>query len=298
MTEYKLPEPPAVTEKELNSCRASGDYCPIFFTWYRYVGLLCNLYASIKLNSPSLKKLKPLHYYTLIGLLNRCSRLMLANVALSHEGRFGETTAIIDRCIFESAIKVSWLCLKGNDESFTRYIASGLKTEVEFKKQIEKNIQNRGGTPLVIEARMLTSIDNYILSSKLSEAQIVSAKNMPDMASMLDNLGLGRLLYVIAQRLGSHHVHGTWPDLLTHYLEKDDNGSSFKLRDHDCPTHMNQYVFIPLMILEAMSSFILYVSLDHDVAKPFTERVDFIKNEILKIRSEAAGKDHELVDAI
>jgi hypothetical protein len=70
---------------------------------------------------------------------------MLSNVALSHEGKFGETTAIIDRCIFESAVKIIWLCQSASDEEFTRYLADGLKTELEFKKRIKRNIVANGG---------------------------------------------------------------------------------------------------------------------------------------------------------
>ena len=92
--------------------------------------------------------MSPQRYYVLIGLLNRCARLMLSNVALSHERKFGETTAIVDRCIFESAVKIIWLCHAASDEEFTRYLADGLKTEVEFKARIEADIAANGGATL------------------------------------------------------------------------------------------------------------------------------------------------------
>jgi hypothetical protein len=91
-----------------------------------------------------------------MGLVNRCARLMLSNVALSHDGKFGETTAIVDRCIFESALKIIWLCRSASQEEFTRYIATGLKTELEFKAAIEANIMANDGVPVPIEKRMLT----------------------------------------------------------------------------------------------------------------------------------------------
>jgi len=102
-----VPEPPKFTEADWLKCRDSGDYCPILFEWYKFVGTLCNFFASIRPDSPAVRSIPPVHYAVMIGLLNRCSRLMLSNVTLSHEGLFGETTALLDRCIFESCVKVT-----------------------------------------------------------------------------------------------------------------------------------------------------------------------------------------------
>src|ERR1700761_2100786 len=107
--EALIPKPPTFSEEEMRTCREAGDYMPILFEWYRYVGLLCVFCISIRPDSPAYNSVPPQHYYVLIGLLNRCARLMLSNLALSHEGNFGETTVIVDRCIFESAVKIIWL---------------------------------------------------------------------------------------------------------------------------------------------------------------------------------------------
>ncbi len=141
-----LPATPSITEDDLHDCRKSGDYRPVLFKWYKYVGQLSNFFASIHPHSPALRSIRPVHYAVLIGLLNRCSRLMLANSSLIHgDGLFGETTALIDRCIFESSVKIAWLCHKGTEEVFDRLIADGLKTELAFKERIKLNIQEHGG---------------------------------------------------------------------------------------------------------------------------------------------------------
>src|SRR6266480_119580 len=67
--------------------------------------------AHIQRSTLAFRHIPSQHYHVLVGLLNRCARLMLSNIALSHEGKFGETTAIIDRCIFETAVKLTWLCI-------------------------------------------------------------------------------------------------------------------------------------------------------------------------------------------
>lgn len=174
--------------------------------------------------------------------------------------KFGETTAIVDRCIFESAVKIVWLCSGPSPEKFTRYLADGLKTELEFKAKIESNIAARSDEALGIETRMLTSVRNHMAAAGLTEAQISEAKKLPDLASMLSAIGFDRLIYITAQKIGSHHVHGTWPSLLFHYLEEEPRGSgTFIPRGHDCATHVNQFMFVPLIVLAALSAYVNYV---------------------------------------
>lgn len=293
--EISLPNPPTISVEELEECRRSGDFCPILFEWYKYVGLLCNYYACIQLDSPAIREIPPTHYFVLVGLLNRCSRLMLANVALSHEGLFGETTSIVDRCIVESAIKVTWLSHNKNEDYFKRLLSEGLKTEIEFKERIEAIIEERGA-PLQIEKRMLESIRNHINSSGLSEDEIRVSKKLPDMAAMIDNLGHDRLMYIVAQRIGSHHIHGTWPSLRLHYLEEEDG--VLKPRDHNCETHVNQYVFVPILVLKAMNSFIEFICNNPADIDAFQSAPIAVEKEIMKINQEVVGKDFERVTEI
>ena len=118
--ENQIPDAPTFSDEEMQRCRGSGDYKPVLFEWYKFVGSLCCVAAFIRPDSPAYCVISPQHYYVLIGLLNRCARLMLSNVVLSHERKFGETTAIVDRCIFESAVKIIWLCHSASDEEFAR----------------------------------------------------------------------------------------------------------------------------------------------------------------------------------
>ncbi len=293
--ETKIPDPPVITKEDLDRCRESGDFCPVLFEWYKYVGALCNFYACIQQDSPAIRSIPPIQYYILVGLLNRCSRLMLSNVALSHEGLFGETTNIIDRCLTESAIKITWLCCHRKDDYFNRLLSEGLKTELEFKKVIGVAISERGN-PINIEERMLKSIQNHINSSGLSEPEIEASKKLPDMAAMIDSLGLDRLMYIVIQRMGSHHIHGTWPSLRLHYLE--DESGILRPRDHDCETHVNQYIFIPLLVLTAMKNFIDFICKDDADRDAFQQVPNAIEEEIMKINKEVVGADFELVSEI
>jgi Family of unknown function (DUF5677) len=286
-----IPDPPKFSADDMQRCRDTGDYKSIMFEWYKLVGSLCFTMAFIKPYSPSYRLIPAQHYYVLSGLMNRCARLMLSNVALSHEGKFGETTAIVDRCIFESAIKVMWLCHSGSDEEFRRYIADGLKTELELKGKINEAIAKNGGISLPIEDRMLRSIARHIDASGMTETEIKGTKNIRNLASMLEALNIDRLIYVVAQKIGSHHVHGTWPSLLIHYLEKRDDPAAFIFlpNANHISTHINQYMFTPMIVLDAMRAFVAYVLEDNE-ADAFADLFGLTERDILAIYAEA-GED-------
>jgi hypothetical protein len=206
-----LPDTPVITEEDMQSCRETGDFSPVLFEWYKFVGGLCVTFANLLQDSPVVRKdIGKRDYGILIGLINRCARLILANVALSHKGNFGESTSILDRCIFESCVILSWLCNSNIGDKFERYIASGLKTELELKSEVIKSVEARNGVVLNIEKRMLHSVNECLSEAGFDDEKIKNTKCLPDLAAMLNSLGHQRLSYTTGQRIGSHHVHGTW----------------------------------------------------------------------------------------
>lgn len=277
----ELPSPPRFTDEQIAHCKRTGDYMPMVFEWYKFTGMIAFILGHIMPESPAFRPVPPQHYYVLMGLLNRCARLMLSNVAISNEGKFGETTAIVDRCIFESAIKVIWLCFKEDQDEFNRFIASGLKTEIELKAEIQCNIAARGGMELPIETRMLRSISNHISASCMTEAEIIATKPMRNVASLLTALGHDRLFYVIGQKIGSHHVHGTWPSLLFHYIQKRDDNSTyiFGPRGNDCNTHINQFLFGALFVVNSMQGYSKYL-LEDETHAGFWNLLESVSGEL------------------
>ncbi len=285
-----LPEPPNITESDLNKCRETDDYSPVLFEWYKFVSGLCLTFANLQRDSPALRNVPEIEYTILVGLINRIARLTFSNIHLSFEGKFGETTVILDRCIFESCVIATWLCRTEKKDRFNRYLAGGLKTELELKKHINNNISSRNDEELVIEKRMLGSIQRSIESSGLTDDEIDTTSKMPDLAAMLDTTGRSRLEYVVGLRLGSHYVHGTWVGLLTHYLEKDDSGA-FKPRGHDCSMHVNQYVYTPIIILDALTAFAEFIFPEGNERNEVVSLFSDTAEEIYKINDEVIGND-------
>lgn len=251
---------PTFSDELIEQCTQSGDFRPILFEWYKFVGIFCNQISCISPESPAFEKIPSVHFAVLIGLLNRCSRLMLANTRMSSTRKYGETTRLLDRSISESAIKVQWLCYPNNSDRFVRYLADGLKKDLKLKEQIEHNIQNRNGSILVIEQRMLDSIEKCLSLSGLSEQDVNNAKKLPDFASMCKDLEYGDILYTSIQRMGSHAVHGTWSELVFNYLTHEDQ--RFYPRDHDVDTQDAQFVIVIHLVLDAIESFLRHVISD------------------------------------
>lgn len=255
--------PPKFSDEQLKKSRDSGDFTPLLFEHYKQIAGIALAISSVLPESPALQISHWTRYYISAGLLIRCYRLMLANVALSHEGKFGETTAIIDRSIFETAVKLRWLCDQENEDRFVRYLHDSLGPEFEFRSLIQKNIQERGYI-LPIESRMLSSIARHILATDYSEEALHGAKKLPTLEQMMSDLGFDRLQYVIFQRLGSHHTHGTWSSLLMHYLKEQessdrDNPHAFRPRsENDCSAHGNHYMAVANLVSHAIESYVKY----------------------------------------
>jgi hypothetical protein len=292
-TQKFLPDPPTFTAELVERCEREVDFRPILFEWYKHVGAICNRVACLAIDSPAFRATPPVHFAVLIGLLNRCSRLMVANVRLSSTRLYGETTSLLDRCIAETATKVLWLCHKDDPDCFVRYLANSLKRDLVFKGHIEENIRSRGGAPLVIETRMLRSIQHCMTLSGLSEQEVKDAKKLPDFSSICRDLALDELFYSAIQRLGSHAVHGTWSELVFNYLRHED-GRGFLPRDHDVDTQDVQYIVISRLVIAAVSSFLEYVAADPSEIKEFVSVLEGIEQKLVEIQNLAWASDFRM----
>jgi len=297
LREDLFPPMPSFSDELIQRCSNDEDAMPLMFEWYKYVGAVCNIVASVDRRSPAFRSILPVHFAILTGLLNRCSRLMLANIRLAATGLYRETTRILDRCMAETAVKIQWLCLKHSDESFGRYLADGLAKDLLLKDAILDNISERDGGPLVIEKRMLESIQYCLESAGLTEARVRESKKLPDLFSMCRDLGLEEIFYTVSQRIGSHAVHGTWTDLVFHYLEGDEKGA-WHLRDHDVKTHENQFMFVSLLILHAMKAFIEYLSDDPELTEEFVGFFEEIVRSIMQTSEISLADDFEIVGTV
>ncbi|HAT2098234.1 TPA: hypothetical protein I8032_000295 [Legionella pneumophila] len=277
------PTPPEHLDDLLEDCKKKGAFEPIAYEWYRYLGQITLVSASIDFRSPSITFENISNYGILIGLLGRISRLMLTNMKLSSEGLGGESTLIIDRCINESAIILMWLCTKKDDQYFNIFKSKGLFSDLKLKSEIQKNIEIRGGSQLPIENRMLKSIERYVSESGLNEDQINSLySKMPNMRQMMTEIGMKPTHYTVIMNIGSHNLHGTWTALKQNYYEEKDDTVFIKDLNKS-KTHVNQYIQVAILVIEANIAFFDCVLNSSEEFKPIYAMFKSIKEEVLKI---------------
>jgi Family of unknown function (DUF5677) len=280
---------PNFDEALLSSCDVEGDFRPILFELYKYVGLLAHAASRVSIKSEAVVVKDKRAFTAVKGLMHRMCRLMLANVALSHEGLYGETTLIVDRCIVESGVIVSWIVKCKNGDEINRYLASGLKAELELQREIETRISKRSGLVLPIEERMLKGIEATCKSAGLNSKEVEATKKMPPFPGLIQALGLESLQDVVLMKMGSHAVHGTWPSLLVHYLEPGEDGE-LQPRDSNVETEFEQYSTVALRVLFAIKDWSNWSFGESDENTAFQSKVSETEKEIWKFHDLAALK--------
>ncbi len=284
---------PNFTEELWTYCRKHNDFMPILFEVYKHIGGVCAYFTYMSRSSPAVKEMPALHYAVLVGLLNRCIKLMLSVLHLASNKKFGDTIGLLSRSIFESSVIIQWLCKMDDDESFSRYLADGLKTDLKLKDHINENNSKREGKILVIEKDMLDSIQDYIESTDMSEKAIRDMRALPNLANMCDDIELPKSFYIGIQRMGSHSVHGTWTAIRGFSLKQDEDGEYYP-RGNDVRPHENQFMITPLIILATLRCFLEYVIPDKVDREEFEDKLNENEAFIISLNSEITTSDFQV----
>lgn len=287
---------PVFDPELVERCRKRGEPMPLMFEWYKHVARLAIDVGAISPSQPGHIARDRVHLGILRGLLNRCSRLMLSTIKLSRERRGGETVALLARCICESAVKIQWMIRKSADDSFGRYVGYAIRTDLALKEVIDANITERGGEVLVIEERMLRSIERVASRAGTSVKQAAEAKQLPDFASMCRDLEYPGLLYVTIQRIGSHAVHGSWSDLLFHYIEQQEDGSFAMTDTVDSVPHPNQLSVSALLVLDALRAHAAFILDGAPVLDALRKHFDQVQVGILMAQELGRESDFEPIE--
>jgi hypothetical protein len=276
-------------------CREQASAMPLMFEWYKHVALVALDIASISIKQPGHIDRDSVHLGILRGLLNRCARLMLSTVKLAHDRKCGETVALLARCISESALKAQWLARRGDTESFLRFVGDAVRTDLKLRDLINANVAERGGALWVIEERMLRSVERVMVKAGVSEADAMEAKQLPNLYDICRDLGYHDTLYVSVQRIGSHAVHGTWSDLLFHYIDGEPDGS-FGLRDNvESVPHSNHLLGPALLLLDTLRAHVGFIFDNSPLAESLGNYFDEIQRGILDVDHLARPEDFDPV---
>lgn len=247
--------PPVITEEMVAKCKEQNDYRHILFEYYRFVAQLCVVCSCLLYESPAWDKKRSRRTWEVCaGSLSRIKNLMSANLEYFQDDRYIEATQIMDRCIFETAAKICWISQDPTEERLLRYLEGSLRPDREHQAVIEKNIQERNGVRLKIEERMLSRMERFETLAGLSGVSTKDLRRMPDLSSILSDIGHGRGIYVAVDKVGSHAVHGNWQQLLSRNLIEEDGVLTLKFRPGT--SDPAQYALISFFVMEACLSFV------------------------------------------
>ncbi|MCK4415400.1 MAG: hypothetical protein KAY32_17835 [Candidatus Eisenbacteria sp.] len=285
-----FPDLPQFTEQDWQKCEGWGSYVPMLFDWYRHTGQVCATVAGLSQTSPVFMSILAVHYAILVGMLVRCSRLMLSVVALSSRDEFAETTRLIDRCIAETAITIHWLCASRDPDRFSLYLEDSVRSEAKLKNLILGRIWSREGIRFPIEERLLRQIDEVAESTQLSGNALANPRRLPSFAQRCRDLRLPEEVYCVGYRLGSAAVHGSWVDLLEHYLVREESGDSSVKGTKNRPDE-TQFVATTKLVLGALAAFIQYMTDDKAAMGIVLRRLRLILDAVNEIMKRSWGGD-------
>jgi hypothetical protein len=265
--------------------RISVDDQPVAmaFEWYKHMGLLAATAMRIHPDSAVCREVAPLPDWVLRGLLNRCVRLMLSTLRLTSTGKHGEAAQILARCITESAAVGLWLLAGNGNDRFRVYFADALRSELKARQIINDNVRNRGGAPWRIETRMVGFINRLLTTAGLTEQDVAVTPRLPNFKDLLQAIGFDDIAYVFLHRLGSQSVHGTWSDLVDHYLVVDTSPVSFDLRDNDVPAQAPLFVGPALLVNRLTSAFLRFRLGPSPERRSFLLRLHHVKRQLVAV---------------
>ena len=142
---------------------------------------------------------------------------------------------------------------------------------------------------------MITSINDVIEKTGLSVEEIKACKKLPTLSDMLKDIELNndRLIYIVAQKIGSHSIHGTWKNLIEYYLSYENN--KYVLRDHNVKVQDIQFIESSFHVIHAIISFLKYVFKEGEIRQNMVGSMFDIREEINKIYKQNGNNDFTLL---
>jgi len=210
-----------VTEEVLAGFTEQDHFSHLAFDLYKETGILLSVCAHLCTEEEANAAVIERNHAICAGLLIRISKFTVAVTQLLATAERGKVVMALHRSVMESAINLRFLLFKNDNEVYQQFVQSSLAPERELVDRIQENIGKREKHEIwPIENRMLDSIQSTCRLSGVRIEDIGPRRGQwaGGMKERLKALGEEEL-YLFAERLPSHAVHGTWVDLLLHHLE-------------------------------------------------------------------------------
>ncbi len=245
-----------VTEEVLAGFTEQDHFSHLAFDLYKETGILLSVCAHLCTEEEANAAVIERNHAICAGLLIRISKFTVAVTQLLATAERGKVVMALHRSVMESAINLRFLLFKNDNEVYQQFVQSSLAPERELVDRIQENIGKREKHEIwPIENRMLDSIQSTCRLSGVRIEDIGPRRGQwaGGMKERLKALGEEEL-YLFAERLPSHAVHGTWVDLLLHHLEPKNGG--FMPDPSWSPTDPRLVCPVCLLILPVLSPYL------------------------------------------
>lgn len=143
---------------------------------------------------------------------------------------------------------------------------------------------------------MLKSIEFVRQKAGLPEDGKRQLSRMPGLEELCRVLEYPDTLYMSVGRIGSHAVHGTWPDLLFNYLEEDERGELVITDNILSIPRSNHLLGSVLLVADAMRDAVGVFIQNKATSRALVTHLRAVQKGILKADSLGRQKDFEPED--
>jgi hypothetical protein len=277
-----LPQEIAVTEEILQKCTKEGRLSELAFHLYQETGAVAAVAAHSSVSHKPDEGVLERNQAICAALLIRIVKFMTAVVRLSApQEKLGEVVMALNRCITESAVDLQFLIVKDDPKLFDQFVECGLAPEREAYDVLLENRKMRSPEVLPIEERLLVSIERLVQASGYKIDQINKKRTSWGGGFRQRCEFLGPLYnYAFTQRIASHSVHGTWPDLFMHHLEAKD--AKFRVRGSHAKVDGRLMSPICMIVLEAVRSYLRKFFGVMPELTPLHKRIDDLQRRVFQ----------------
>ncbi len=147
-----------------------------------------------------------------MALLFRVEKLLASIMTLVPPNQHPTAVRVLFRSVWETSVDVRYLVKNGNAAAH-QFRRDGLRRDVETLADIRSNIEARNGVPLVVESRMIESINQRLDVAGIAAEDVeANSDRWPTVKQRLQDVDQGRVYSAFA--ILAQDVHGTMASLL------------------------------------------------------------------------------------
>ena len=222
-------EPPSFSQEDIDSYKRTDNWLPYLVKWFDYIRTENIIFSSIIYDCDVIVIKNQLHYMLITGSMRRIDQLLNAYIIQYNSQKYDVALDVLYRCAWEAICRTIWIISKNTEERFEYYICTSVKSDLDLKYIVEKNIKKRNGNSVEIEERILRSINKVINATGFSDEHFQRKYkyiSFKDILADIYDVRNGQVYNMYC--LSSHAIHNTFSEIYMHHIVDNNNVLSLK----------------------------------------------------------------------